>query len=572
MTAIRENKNYRTIETSAKLNAQYLAQILKAHNCRQVVVSPGSRNAPLIIALNEEAGYHAVSVPDERAAAFTALGMCLEKREPAAVICSSGSAIANMYPAVVEAYYQHLPLVLISADRPLELIDQGVGQTIQQEGIFGKHINYEANLLRDPADKLAKQYNQRLINEALIASRQGPVHINVPFDEPLYDRLSGYSEKARVIEAPEPKKTTSYLEDFASRWNASKKVMLLVGQMPADDSLTEAIDELNNRSPFLVLSETVSNLNVNCNIRSIDRLINTLSVDEKQDLSPDLLITMGGEVVSKMVKQFVKDYPPGAHWHLSPRSEVKDTFQLLDGVLSMDELLLFQRMKELAEPKDSRYRDFWIGLDIEKRRKHEEFLQSVEYSDFWVYHKLFELLPADSILHMANSASIRYSQLFDHKTSISHHSNRGTSGIDGCTSTAIGHAMTTGRPVTLITGDVAFLYDSNAFWNDELPAKLRVVVINNSGGNIFRIIKGPAGTQDFERFQETVHTARLQGVAHTFGVDYECASNAEELESLLPGFFELEGSSGPRILEVQTPRLRSPQVLKEYFEFVKGRE
>lgn len=534
------------------------------------MVAPGSRNAPLIIALNEEAGYHPVSVPDERAAAFTALGMCLEKREPAAVICSSGSAIANMYPAVVEAWYQHLPLVLISADRPLELIDQGVGQTIRQEGIFGKHINFEANLLRDTADKLARQYNQRLINQALIASRQGPVHINVPFDEPLYDRVEEYSEKARVIEAPEPKKTTSHLEDFAARWNSAQKVMLLVGQMPADDRLTEAIDALNSISPFLVLSETVSNLNVNCNIRSIDRLINTLNVGEKQDLRPDLLITMGGEVVSKMVKQFVKDFPPGAHWHLSPGSEVKDTFQLLDGVLSMDELLLFERMKDLAESRDSRYRDFWIELDIEKRRAHEKFLQNVDYSDFWAYHKILEVLPENSVLHMANSASIRYSQLFDHKTGISHHSNRGTSGIDGCTSTAIGHAMISERPVTLVTGDVAFLYDSNAFWNDELPENLRVVVINNSGGNIFRIIKGPAGTQDFERFQETVHQARLKGVADTFGVDYDLAESPADLEQILPDFFNLKDSHAPRILEIQTPRLRSPEVLKEYFEFVKG--
>ncbi len=557
-----------TKETSAKINARYLAGILKEHHCTRIVVAPGSRNAPLIMAFEADGDYKLVSIPDERVAAFTAMGMALGSKEPVAVICSSGSAVVNFYPAVVEAFYLKLPLVIVSADRPLELIDQGVGQTIRQENVFGQHIVKSVNLLREPQDRLAQRYNQRLINEALLESNEGPVHINAPFDEPLYE-TAGVEEKPAVLKNYGSEKTLNdyQLEELADSWNELPKKWVLAGQSYPNSWLTEALDKLNEKSPFLTFTETVSNLPVKHRIASIDRLINTLSEAEKRELQPDLLITTGGEIVSKMVKQYLKDYPPRQHWHISESGELRDTFLLLDNAIEAQADNFFEQLLKLAKKGDAAYRDQWLEVDFTKSKKHFEFLQQADFSDLKAFQRILESLPENTALHTANSTAIRYSQLFDHQDRIEHYSNRGTSGIDGCTSTAVGHAMVTDKTVTLISGEIAFLYDSNALWNDQLPSNFRAVVLNNRGGNIFRIIQGPKHDASFERFQETYHTYSIKGFTETYGVDYYSASSEAELIEKLNVFFN--SNSKPVVLEVFTPRMESPKILKDYFKYLK---
>jgi len=554
-------------QTSAKINARYIAAILKEHHCNKIVVAPGSRNAPLIIAF-EAAGYDMISASDERSAAFIALGMTLGKREPVAVICSSGSAVANFYPAVTEAFYQKLPLILISADRPQELIDQGVGQTIRQDKIFENHIVKSVNLSREPTDDLGQRYNQRLINEALLESAKGPVHINVPFDEPLYETVAADEKAAKLEKYTSEKSLNDFqIEELAESWDGLPQRWVLAGQDFPNPWLTEALDKLNERSPFLTFTETVSNLPVKHSIASIDRLINTISDEEKKELQPDLLITIGGEVVSKMVKQYLKDFPPKQHWHISEEGEARDTFLLLDKAIESQPDNFFEQLGSKVKKGDSTYRDFWLDKDFQKSRKHFEFLNKAGFSDLKVFEKILESLPGNSILHTANSTAIRYAQLFDHKKDVEHYSNRGTSGIDGCTSTAIGHAMVTDKPVTLISGEVAFIYDSNAFWNDNLPANFKAIVLNNKGGNIFRIIQGPEYTPAFERFQETHHNYSVKGFAEVYGIGYNSASSEAELIEKLKVFYS--DQSKPGILEVFTPRMESPEILKNYFKYLK---
>lgn len=534
-----------------------------------MVIAPGSRNAPLIIAFTNDANYQCISVVDERAAAFTALGISLQKKEPVAVVCSSGSAAVNFYPAVVEAFYQKLPLIVITADRPLEVIDQAVGQTIRQQGLFANHILFEANLLRNPQDELSRSYNQRLINEAMHASYQGPVHINVPFDEPLYDTVEMPDELVKFIERPKAVKKFSIdqVKQMARLWNESARIIVMVGQHSPDRELNEVLNQLNDTSPFLVLSETISNINTSCNICSTDRLINTITEEQLGLLAPDLLITIGGEVVSKMIKKYFGKYPPKMHWHIGEENYLSDTFRGLTHHLDVDPQSFFEELQMHVEGKESHYRDFWIELDNRKSEAHQKYLGEAPFSDFQAFGHILEHLPPKSVLHTANSTTVRYAQLFDHRKGIVQYANRGTSGIDGCTSTAIGHAISTDKMVTLISGDVAFLYDSNAFWNTALPPNLRIIVINNNGGNIFRIIEGPQKDEIFERFQETTHQLNLKGVADIYDLDFQTVSNDGELRKALPDFFE--ESEKPRILEVKTPRLESPAVLKEYFGFLR---
>lgn len=555
-------------QSSAKYNARLLASLLKKHGCTNIVVAPGSRNAPLIMALSVDEEYQTWSVPDERAAAFTALGMAFENGRPAAVICTSGSAAANFLPAVTEAFYQKTPLIVITADRPRELTGQGAGQTIDQENIYGRHVLAEANLLRDPADDLAREFNQRKLNEALLTAPQGPVHINVPFEEPLYEKCPLDRDAFRHIEKSEVEMglSNSALQSIADAWNAAPKIWVLSGQMAPNKALQRALQNLFNKSPFLLLTETLSNLNCECGIASIDRLLNSIPDSDKASFAPDLVITIGGEVVSKMVKKFLQETPALRHWHVQENGEVKDTFNKLEKVVPLKAERFFEALYKNVQSKDARWCQDWLQQNAQSAQRHQEYIDRAPFSDLKAFSAVVNHLPAGSILHCANSASIRYSQLFDHHSSILHFANRGTSGIDGSTATAIGHASQTEKLVTLVTGDVAFMYDNAAFWNDRLPSNLRIIVMNNAGGNIFRIIKGPAQIEHFERFQETHHQLQLKAISDIYGIEFNQAHNFEALNE---GLSWLYADGGLRILEVTTPRMESPEILADYFKNLK---
>ncbi|QNR23760.1 2-succinyl-5-enolpyruvyl-6-hydroxy-3-cyclohexene-1-carboxylic-acid synthase [Croceimicrobium hydrocarbonivorans] len=555
-------------KTSSLYNARLLAHVLKAHECENLVVAPGSRNAPLIYACMAE-GFETYSIPDERAAAFTALGMALEKGKPAAVICTSGSAAANFLPAVTEAYYQKVPLVVITADRPQEWIGQGAGQTIMQEGIYGKHILGEANLIREPQDDLARQYNLRISQEALLNLHKGPVHINVPFDEPLYDEYEGPEEQFRIIRRPATERhlNEADLSELVQSFEQAERPMILVGQMSPDPALEQALALLLKKRPFLLLSETLSNLNHIPGVHSIDRMVNTLGEEEAALLQPDLLISLGGEIVSKMVKAYLRKSGDFPHWHFTEDEIFKDTFHKLTLNLDCKASWFFQQLSERVQAKANPWVQKVWELEESRAQWHKDYLKNCEYSDLKVYAELLKHLPQSTVLHSANSAGIRYAQLFDHRDDVRHYANRGTSGIDGSTSTAIGHALNTEDPVVLVSGDVAFQYDNAAFWNDRLPQNLKVIVINNQGGNIFRIIKGPDKIEDFERFQETQHQLNLSAVAKMYGIAYQEIAREEDLSTGIEAFFALEGLA---ILEIKTPRLESPDVLKNYFQFLKS--
>ena len=561
-------------KTSTVYTARLLAYLLKKHGCNRVVISPGSRNAPIINALAAEEDYELYAVPDERVAGFTALGLTLAVQEPVAVVCTSGSAAANYYPAVTEAYYQQAPLVVITADRPKEMVDQGVGQTIQQENIYGQHIVYATALQRDTGDALAQEYNSREINRALINTQSGPVHLNVPFAEPFYGReaLDKHPTEATYIAARKP--APRHLpegdwQSLAQKWNQARQIWVIAGMMKPNPELTKAIAQLQARSPFVLFTETTANLPATEAIANIDRFINTLSDEQKEAWRPDLVISLGGEVISKMIKRFMRSDPALAHWQIAEKEPLMDAYHRVQEYLPVAPELFFAEMAKRVATRPPDYRNTLLQEHRRKGQQAKQYIKQIPFSDLQAFDLIARALPANTILHCGNSASIRYSQLIDHHELAYHHSNRGTSGIDGCTSTAIGHALGTNKPVVLITGDVAFNYDSNAFWNDRLPANFRCIVLNNGGGNIFRIIAGPEKDATFERFQETPHYLHLQGIATTYNIPYLSVNEASTLQKELPHFLDVKNSKGPQIIEVKTPRLVNSEVLADFFEYLR---
>lgn len=579
--------------------AQTVVQLFKAKNIKHIVISPGSRNAPLAIGFTNDPFFKCYSIVDERCAGFFAVGIAQQLQQPAAVVCTSGSALLNYYPAISEAYYSDIPLVVLSADRPKHLVGIGDGQTINQKNVFANHILYSANLKLDLKDELnlseqeelpmfknledklerflglqddIQSFNEEEINTAinLAIHRTGPVHINVPFDEPLYeltDKLMVKPEVQAFVEKEKKKIEKVVLEECLLDWNESARKMILIGANPPHHLDEKWVEELSNDHSVLVFTETISNVHNEEFFPSIDKIIAPLTDEEFKKLQPDILITFGGLIVSKKIKAFLRKYPPKHHWHIDKKT-ANDTFFVLDKHIEANPNQFFSEfLPKITHVIKSTYQKTWRPVKLRRQLKHLEYLRAVAFSDLKVFDIVSESLPLNSILQLGNSSAVRYMQLFDLNPTIEVFCNRGTSGIDGSTSTAVGCAVIKEQQTVYITGDLSFIYDSNGLWNNYIPKNFRVIIVNNQGGGIFRILPGHKNTENFDTFFETKHTLTGEHLAKMYGFDYGKASNEEELSANLKNFYKK--SETPKILEIFTPRTKNDEILLNYFEFIK---
>ena len=543
--------------------AQQILLACKAKGIRHIVLSPGSRNAPLTIGFASDSFFNAYSIVDERCAAFFALGLAQQLREPVVVVCTSGSALLNYYPAVSEAYYSNIPLVVISADRPASKIDIGDGQTIHQRHALALHTAYNANLSEE---EHALNYNTYLLNEALntAALKCLPVHINAPFEEPLYQTLpaptvSFHNEVG--LKKPVLLNAKKLLQ-FSKDWNYPKK-MVLIGVLPPDAIAQKWFDWLEKDPSILVLTESTANVVADTFIGMIDTFLAPIEKRQLQELlRPDVLISIGGMVVSKKIKEFLRKYPPQAHYYIDEHVGY-NTFFALTHHFKTDINTFLETVSPELPPISSDYKEVWLPLYKETLEKRTAFLATVSYSDMAAYKAILERTPTPYHIQISNSAAIRYAQLFPAKAGWQVFCNRGTSGIDGSTSTAIGASVVQSTPTLLITGDLSFFYNSNALWCNYIPKNLKIIVVNNAGGGIFRILPTDKGTPFFETFQETTHSLTAKHLCAMYGFTYLCAQNQEELTKTLETFFSQYES--PMLLEVFTPRILNNTILKDYF-------
>ncbi|MGC8865723.1 MAG: 2-succinyl-5-enolpyruvyl-6-hydroxy-3-cyclohexene-1-carboxylic-acid synthase [Bacteroidales bacterium] len=559
--------------TPDKKNIEILAHLLIKKGVTHVVSSSGSRNAPVIILFNRTGAFRMYSIPDERAAGFFALGMAQRLQRPVALLCTSGTAALNYYPALAEAFYQQIPLIAITADRPAEWIDQGDGQTLRQKDVFAKHVRYSISL---PEDSPNERYVARLINSAIdraVFPVAGPIHVNLPLREPLYNlevpdaqNPSDFSNKhypLMHIVKPAQEKLS---EEFSKHWKTNAKKMLLVGQMMPQVTLQNLLAQLADDPSVIILTETTSNVYHPNFIGCIDRVIESMSEQEKTKLQPDLLVTLGGAIVSKKIKALLRQWPIAQHWNIHPDP---DTFHV-DTYLHLTHTFFMQTKTFLEgvvnhKNNDSAYREAWLLVKKRAEQRHQRYMAHTSFTDLFVYQEIFTALPKDMIVHLGNSTPIRYAQLLDHQPGKEFFGNRGTSGIDGCISTAAGHAQIANKPVTVITGDIGFFYESNALWNKHLPPDFTIILINNGGGNIFRIIEGPDRYQELEPFIETTHQTHAKGLAETFGAEYLRADDFKSLREVLRHRYG-KPYQRPAVIEIVTPGPESALILKQYFQ------
>jgi 2-succinyl-5-enolpyruvyl-6-hydroxy-3-cyclohexene-1-carboxylate synthase len=555
---------------SNKKNVLQLAALLLEYGIDHVVVSPGSRIAPITQTLSQHPAFKCFTVVDERSAAFFALGLIQKLQRPVAVCCTSGTALLNFGSAVAEAFYQQLPLLVISADRPAAWIGQMDGQTLPQPGVFNTLVKKSVQL-PEPITKEDEWYCNRLINEALLELTHhgnGSVQINVPLSEPLFEFTEKELPQVRTIRYsggyPKSLDNSDY---FRNQWAQSSKRMILVGQLPPDEKVRKVLEGVAKEWDCVILAEHTANVSSCPIIDNFDQIIYALPTEKWDEFAPDLLITFGGHVVSKRMKQFLRKQHPAQHWYLSADGSVPDLFQSLTDVIEMDENFFAL----LGSPKDQQatsYNLIWKSESDKLKNRSKEYTATIPFSDLLVLKTLFPLLPEKTALQLGNSSTVRNAQLFDLNPEIPVFCNRGTSGIDGSMSTAVGFAAIHPALTFLVIGDLSFFYDVNGLWNKHINKNLRILLVNNGGGEIFHLLPGLNKAESLDEHISYRHNTGAKEWAMAMGFLYLSAENETELKENIITFVS-NTSDKPILLETKTSMEINAEVFKAYYHNLK---
>ena len=557
---------------STKKHIQQLASLLLAKGIDDIIISPGSRNGPMTHTFAGSGLFNCRNIVDERSAAYFALGLAQAKQKPVAIVCSSGTATLNYAPAVAEAFYLNIPLIVLTADRPDYWIDQAESQCIRQEGIYRNFTKKEISLPLGESEK-ELWFAAREINACLnlaVSGTPAPVHINVPLEEPLHDLLDAPLPPVKVIDEEETASALSAtaIVKLAGSFNQSKKVLILAGQQIPNPGLENLLAEIVKKTGAVVLKEHLSNMNDPQFCGSIDTIMAAMLEDVPEHFQPDLLISFGGQYVSKALKQFLRKNKASQHWHLSLSNEHFDTYQSLTKVIAMDAVDFFEALQPELQEKDKSYLQLWKSKEAQVNELRDQYISETEWSDLTVFEQIRKAIPENSVVHLGNSSPVRYGLICEPVKEAHYFSNRGTAGIDGPMSTAVGFAHESEKLNTIILGDLSFFYDSNALWNNYVGSNFRVIVINNRGGNIFSLIKGPGESPAFKEHFFTENKFKAEGIAKTFGLDYFKAENAGELEDALADFYSSE-QQDPALLEIFTDAEVNTKTFRGLFKFVK---
>lgn len=545
-----------------------LAAIYYLHGVRHVVLSPGSRSAALTLAFSRHKGFEMHAVMDERSAGFIALGIAQQTGVPVVLLCTSGSAAYNFAPAIAEAFFQQIPLLVLTADRPHEWTHQFDGQTIYQSDLYGKHVKKSFDLPSDYVHPDSVWAINRIANEAVNLAGKlplGPVHINVPIREPFYPLASEEltpSGKLRVIEQTsiEPCLSADVWIEVLNEWDDASKILIVGGQHAKSERLNKALSKITEELGVPVVADSIANLSgSDLFIHHQDFILSGGGADP--DLAPDLLITYGLSLMSKELKIFLRKYPAIKHWHIGNDGVWADPLQSVTRQIPVDAAWFFETVFEKidyqlfvqnSEPdNDGAYLIKWRQKEQDVTRKCEDYLNEVQsLNDLSAISAIISAIPDNHQLHIGNSMPIRYVNALGNTGRFEGlFCNRGTSGIDGSVSTALGAALINQTNTTLIIGDVAFLYDRNGLMMSKLPENFKIIVINNGGGNIFRMIDGPARQPELLEFFETRHQFTAKRTAEDAGMTYMSIATAASLDATVKDFFE---NKGPSLLELFT--------------------
>lgn len=551
-----------------------IASICSGHGVKTAIVSPGSRSAPLTLAFARHPEIECNVISDERSAAFIALGIAQQQKLPVVLVCTSGSAGLNYAPAIAEAYYQEVPLLILTADRPAEWIDQYDGQTINQNEIYGKHVKKSFTFPVSANHPDIKWHCNRIINESIlsaISAPHGPVHINVPLRAPFYPSKEEATifNAVRIIKKDE---TVGSLDDndintLSEEWNNYDKKAIVIGQNAFSISLKQTLAEFSEYTKTPIVADIISNQHAEQNITFQDIFLNPKLAQKNDGLVPGLLITFGSSLISKNLKHFIRNNPPKVHWHISTSDRLNDSMQNVTRMIKMCPQRFLNSFR--PEPSDNGFRALWKGTNDKTKALVHQYLRTCDFGEFKAISSCLDALPQQSQLHLANSMTVRYANILglDDSKQINVFANRGTSGIDGSNSTAVGATLAQDKIVTLITGDMAFFYDRNAFWHNYNLKNLRIIVLNNHAGGIFRLIEGPVDQPELEAYFETHQNLNVKNSAADFNFDYKLVNSQNDLDSQLATFYN--ESENAKVLEIESESILNARIFTKLKQIVK---
>jgi len=558
-----------------------LVQICHYKGIENIVLSPGSRCAPLTLSFVRHPEIKTYTITDERSAGYFALGLAQQTGKPVGLVCTSGTATLNYAPAITEAFYQNIPLIVFTADRPPEWIDQYDNQSIHQTNIYAPHCQGSFLLPIDNNSHDSRWHSNRIISEAInkaVFPTPGPVHINVPLREPLYpdNESFDFSQPVKVIfQSPiNPTLPESEWEYLIDIWNKSKRKVILSGLNNPDMDLNETLARLiKDKNDRVIISDITGNLDVVEKIYFSDAVAGSEDESIQTELAPDLLITFGGQIVSKYIKMLLRKYPPTEHWHIQSGGIVGDTYQALTRIIPVKADYFFSEVnqRENFRLQKNTYTALWHKKNNQVKAAIETFLtQEKSFNEFSVMYYLIKHLPESSKLQLGNSMPIRYANFISlyRKNGIKVNSNRGTSGIDGTLSTTVGASQTTSEITTLITGDLAFFYDRNGLWNRYINPNLRIIILNNHGGGIFRILEGSSRQPELNEYFETINSHNAELTAKEAGIEYQRINNYEQLEKSLKSFFIKDQKA--KLMEIETDSKTNTLFFSEFKKMVKN--
>ncbi|MDG2505973.1 MAG: 2-succinyl-5-enolpyruvyl-6-hydroxy-3-cyclohexene-1-carboxylic-acid synthase [Crocinitomicaceae bacterium] len=555
------------MKISNKIVVQNILSECIKNSISHVVFSPGSRNSPFAITFDAHPDITTHVIHDERVAGFFALGIAQTINKPVILCCTSGSALLNYFPAISEAFYREIPLIVISADRPKKLVNKGHGQTIMQSNVYGEHVKNSLSIEDlNPQDLITET---ALLFSNASSVPKGPAHLNVHLEEPLYEisNKSGFFENV-ILRNQTGKNPILSLEDLAL-FN-DKKILVLCGQGPEDSRLKKALVGFNRNSNVIILNENTSGVNDQSFINCIDRILNGIDEKNEKRYTPDMIITIGGAIVSKRIKAFFIKNKPKKHFAIKHSVIGTDLFLRIDKHIKTEASLFFEMLNKKTTLLNSKnYKGIWQQLDTTIKDKIPIFFKDPsKQSDLEIFHALYQVLPENCTLHLGNSSVVRYMQLFDPVPNVKYECNRGTSGIDGSTSTAIGSAIAEPQKQhVFICGDVSFIYDSNAMWIRPFPENLKMIVIDNKGGGIFKIIEGAKSSPQLERYFEAKHQTHAEDVAKGFGIKIFTPEKKSRLQEQIISFFEHKEA---QLLVLKTDSVENPKKLDAFFKHLRN--
>ena len=550
---------------------QIIIALLKKYGISHCVLSAGSRNVPFVHSIEEDPDFHCYSVVDERSAGYFALGLAQELHEPVVISCTSSTATCNYWPPVAEAYYQGVPIVVLTSDRDPEMLGQWEDQMIDQVGMYDRHVRKSVNLpiINNHDDEI---YCQRLINEALLELNHhgtGPVHINVP--------MKSYNNSFNVKELPQVTKIERLcLDDSKSHWDnqiarlkKAKRILITCGQNSyVSPALQNALSEFFKKYNCAISIEYMSNIDLdeglNLNVCMDSRYVIPKKVKE---LLPDIVISFGGNIFSGIKEQLRKFAGQFEHWLIQEDGRVVDLYKSITTIFECKPEYFFQYCLDIVDDNSKNDRHYYNEIKC--------YVDSVVYPEFpwshvYVIKEVVEKIPSESILHLSINDSIRITNFFKLNPKIKTYANIGTHGIDGCLSSFLGQAAVSQNQSYLIIGDLAFFYDMNALRLRHINNNAHILLINNEGGSEFyfnRMWKNKAS----DLHTTARHHTKAEGWVKSNDFIYLSACDKTSLKEALEQFMR-DDLEKPVFLEVFTEMKSDAEVIYKFFDLSRPKD